>query len=89
MLRYSNDATGSKYSVSSKIGMPSQEFQYPSISKHNILRGAATVHPHFVKCRETPNTTRIDEAPNASDGYTNGYQWNENPIRTNAPSERL
>jgi len=56
--------------------MPSQEFQYPSISKRNILRGGATIHPDFVKCRETVDTS-------------NKYQWNENPIRANAPSERL
>jgi len=84
MLRYSNNATVSRYTVSSKIGMPTQPIQYPSIAEHNILRGGATIHPDFVKCRETPNTTRIDEAPRPQNGYTNGYRINDGSIRVHA-----
>ena len=84
MLRYSNDSTGPRYTISSKIGMPTQAIQYPSIAEHNILRGGATIHPNFVKCRETPNTTRIDEAPSKQNGYTNGYRQNDDSIRAHA-----
>jgi len=80
MISYKNDNTGSRYSVVSKIGMPTTEFIHPPTQKRQIIRGAATKHPDFVKCRETPNTTRIIEPPKA---------WNEDPIRTNESSTTL
>jgi len=80
MISYKNDNTGSRYSVASKIGMPKTEFIYPPIQKRQIIRGAATEHPNFVKCRETPNTTRLFEPP---------MPWNEDPIRTNESSTTL
>ena len=80
MISYKNDNTGSRYSVVSKIGMPKTEFIYPSNQKRQIIRGAATKHPDFVKCRETPNTTRLFEPP---------ISWNEDPIRTNESSITL
>jgi len=80
MISYKNDNTGSRYSVARKIGMPKTEFIYPPIQKRQIIRGAATNHPDFVKCRETPNTTRLFEPP---------MPWNEDPIRTNESSTTL
>jgi len=59
MISYKNDNTGSRYSVASKIGMPTTEFIYPPTQKRQIIRGAATKHPDFGKCREIPNTTRL------------------------------
>ena len=89
MISYKNDNTGSRYSVASKIGIPTTEFIYPPIQKRQIIRGAATNHPDFLKCRETPNTTRLFEPAKASNVYTNGYPWNKDPIRTNESSVTL
>ena len=80
MISYKNDNTGSRYSVVSKIGMPTTEFIHPPTQKRQIIRGAATKHPDFIKCRETPNTTRLFEPP---------MPWNEDPIRTNESSVTL
>jgi len=81
MISYKNDNTGSHYSVASKIGIPTTEFMYPPTQKRQIIRGAATKHPDFVKCKETPNTTRIVEP-------LNGRSWNEDP-KMKAPSITL
>jgi len=89
MISYKNDNTGSRYSVASKIGMPKTEFIYPPIQKRQIIRGAATNHPDFLKCKETPNTTRLFEPAKASNVYTNGYPWNKDPIKTNESSVTL
>ena len=90
MIRHTSESEeGSHYFITSKIGLPTQPLEYHPSRKRNIVRGGSTVIPSFNDCQTTPYAAMINEEPMVQNAYTNRYEWNEDPIRSHAPSVKL